>query len=653
MKKILLLCIALLITALISFGQINVDYWKNKGIEKFSGAEYKAAIEYFNMIIRFPPKIPAVLGEAYYLRGISKYNLSDFRGALIDLSHAIKHDTLNSEYYSIRGKTKDMLKDLSGALTDYNKALDLKPINTNAYINRGVHYIIGKEYDKAIADCDKIIQLKETLDIAYYFRALAKQYKSQFTEAMADFAVAIKLDPKNPEYYTRRAMNRYQMKDTIGAFVDLNKSIELDSIYSFAYFNRGLIYSEKADYRNALNDYNRVLQLDPENALTFYNRAGVKAELGRYAAAIEDYNKVLKINPSNFYTYFNRAIVWQRLGSFQKAITDYTTVVNLNPIFASAYYNRSQARRAIYDLKGAEEDYKTAIAINSNFERFMQSGLIDSSGLAKMAEFKADFGDIDIGSVANTEMSPIPNFIIQFKIDIAANENPTSSEFDIINTLNKGLFAEEFILTPKDVLNSQEKEKAFIAMLDTVEVSADNWIKLFERAILKFQLKNYSGSIEDYSAIIALNPQLAIVYFNRANTRYEMESYWNSLNDLDATNVTIGTTKLLGSPKSKAQKNYDPIIADYTACLKLYPGFYHAYFNRANIKILSNDYIGAIWDFSRAISYDPKFAEGYFNRGLTYIYIRKPDEGCLDLSKAGELGIDKAYDVIKKFCNKN
>jgi hypothetical protein len=25
--------------------------------------------------------------------------------------------------------------------------------------------------------------------------------------------------------------------------------------------------------------------------------------------------------------------------------------------------------------------------------------------------------------------------------------------------------------------------------------------------------------------------------------------------------------------------------------------------------------------------------------------------GCLDLSKAGELGIEKAYEIIKKFCN--
>ena len=71
----------------------------------------------------------------------------------------------------------------------------------------------------------------------------------------------------------------------------------------------------------------------------------------------------------------------------------------------------------------------------------------------------------------------------------------------------------------------------------------------------------------------------------------------------------------------------------------------------ANVKIESRDFKGAIADFGKAVEIEPKFAEAYYNRGLTYIFIKEKETGCLDLSKAGELGIQKAYAVIKKYCN--
>ena len=45
------------------------------------------------------------------------------------------------------------------------------------------------------------------------------------------------------------------------------------------------------------------------------------------------------------------------------------------------------------------------------------------------------------------------------------------------------------------------------------------------------------------------------------------------------------------------------------------------------------------------------FAEAYFNRGLTKIYLDDIDGGAMDLSKAGELGIQDAYNIIKRYCN--
>jgi hypothetical protein len=43
-------------------------------------------------------------------------------------------------------------------------------------------------------------------------------------------------------------------------------------------------------------------------------------------------------------------------------------------------------------------------------------------------------------------------------------------------------------------------------------------------------------------------------------------------------------------------------------------------------------------------------AEEYLNRGIAKINLGQKDSGCLDLSEAGEMGVLKAYDLIKECC---
>ena len=54
-------------------------------------------------------------------------------------------------------------------------------------------------------------------------------------------------------------------------------------------------------------------------------------------------------------------------------------------------------------------------------------------------------------------------------------------------------------------------------------------------------------------------------------------------------------------------------------------------------------------DYTKAIELNPHFAEAYYNRGLLQIYMKDTRKGCLDISKAGELGIKEAYKVLKMY----
>jgi tetratricopeptide (TPR) repeat protein len=54
-------------------------------------------------------------------------------------------------------------------------------------------------------------------------------------------------------------------------------------------------------------------------------------------------------------------------------------------------------------------------------------------------------------------------------------------------------------------------------------------------------------------------------------------------------------------------------------------------------------------DYTRAIELNSNLGEAYYNRGLVQILMKDTRKGCLDISKAGELGIEMAYQTLKQF----
>ena len=76
-----------------------------------------------------------------------------------------------------------------------------------------------------------------------------------------------------------------------------------------------------------------------------------------------------------------------------------------------------------------------------------------------------------------------------------------------------------------------------------------------------------------------------------------------------------------------------------------------AYFNRGKAKQFLQAYEDAINDCTKIIQINPKNMDAYFMRGVLRIEFGDTKNGCLDLSKAGELGDLKAYEMIKEKCN--
>ncbi len=93
--------------------------------------------------------------------------------ALADLNQAIEINPDNAEAYFNRGVARYNLVDLYGALADYNKAIEIKPDYAEAYSKRWMlRLLILGNSQGAIADFNKVIEIKPDDGKAYYYRAV-------------------------------------------------------------------------------------------------------------------------------------------------------------------------------------------------------------------------------------------------------------------------------------------------------------------------------------------------------------------------------------------------------------------------------------------------------------------------------------------------
>ena len=101
------------------------------------------------------------------------------------------------------------------------------------------------------------------------------------------------------------------------------------------------------------------------------------------------------------------------------------------------------------------------------------------------------------------------------------------------------------------------------------------------------------------------------------------------------------------------QYDYSEALEDMKAAEQIIPDVPYVHYNLGNLYCLSSEHINSIDSYTKAIELYPYMADAYFNRGLVLIYLKDKEKGCIDLSRAGELGVQDAYSVINKYCEED
>ena len=569
--------------------------------------------------------------------------------------------------YHYRGITQSRFGDYDAALADIEKAIELRPGNVGLYFSRGVTYFLSQQFGKAVEDFDRYIRKEPKDPSAYLNRGASWLFLGDTLKAVNDYNKAIKLDRFDPEGYIRRGrlyagQGRYEL-----ALADMDKAIDLDSASTFAYFNRAIMHYEQQNYKAAMNDLNRVLKDEPGNALTLYNRGLISAQLGAYEDALNDMDRVLSINPENVLAYFNRASILIELGLYQDAVEDYDKAIELYPDFAKAYMNRSYVHNLLGNHKASRKDYETAQRKVSEYrqksasdkESFADTTRKYSSLLALDAEFaRNNFNDellqhrdMDI------RLRPLYRFVLTEGKDDATYALSRRYENPLISRFEGGMPVGLEVRTAEAGLDA--------ALLADVEKAA--WAEpepdaegCFLRALYENASKHYNSSLDYYGKAVDAAEDAdgverlysAFYHMNRGVLRAEMIDFISSIeNNVQVLSMDdSGNTRARVKDQVVRQYDYTDAVDDMKKALEQVPDLPYIYYNLGNLYCLSSEHISSIDSYTKAIELYPYMADAYFNRGLVLIYLKDKEKGCIDLSRAGELGVQDAYSVIKKFC---
>ena len=661
-KHAFLVAVLLLCSFVHSRAQYDKDVFFWRGRQALADGKYAQSIENFNILAQLDTSDY----QTYFFRGIAKYKLGDIRGAQRDFDNSVRLNPVFTSGYHYRAITESRFGRFEEALSDLQRAIDLRPGFTGLYYSRGVTYFLARQFENAVRDFDKYIRKEPKDPSAYLNRGACYLFLADTTKALSDYNKAIKLDRFDPEGYIRRGRLYSEKGDYEAAISDLDHAIELDSSNTLAYFNRALLLSEKKEYRRAMDDLNRVLKDEPGNALTLYNRGLINAQVGEYEAALSDMDRVLNINPENVLAYFNRASIFIEMERWEDALEDYDRAIELYPDFAKAYMNRSYVKSRLGLNQSSKEDYRTA---QRKIQEYRARNVTDegsfadttrkySSLIALDAEFaRKDFNDemlqhrdIDI------RLRPMYRYVL-------AGEKVVDGEMLTRRYENPLLdrFAASSPVKVKIAGGEGELSSAQLASLDAVIYAQLGGRASFLRSVSVSYSMIYNMALSSLDAAIGQSDASTDAYdhlykafylMNRSVLRAEMIDFIASMQ----SNVQVLTMDDSRNTRARVKEHvstdydYSEAIADAKAAIEILDNIPYLYFNLGNLHCLSSEHLASIENYTRAISLFPYMGDAYFNRGLVLIYLKDKEKGCIDLSRAGELGVAEAYAVIKKYC---
>lgn len=668
MKRVL--HIALFLCALFNAkAQVNTDHMMQVGKSALYFSDYVLAIKYFNQVINAKP----YLADPYFFRGVAKYYLGDYTGAEHDCSEAIERNPFFLTNYEVRSLSNLKRKRYKEAIEDYKVALSYNPEAIGLWHNYALCAKKSNDISTAMSVLDTIRSKAPNYTFAFKLRSEIHLEQGDTLQALANLDSALVIDKYDHHVYMSRAIINLKLKQYKKVDEDLTYAILLSPQCGY-YVNRALAREQTGNLNGAMEDYNTAIELDPKNALAHMNRALLREKVGDYNRAIEDYSFVLECVPGHIRARYARALLLKETGDWQGTIDDLTMVLAEFPNFAVGYKLRAEMYHNMGLYEKAYNDERAALQAESSFNTINIAGLDEIS--SKEEERRKQRKELDdLNNYDQKEIAETPDFVqeysseyrgqVQFK-DIYVKLQPLfaltyyNNESEVGHIIHYHRYLESINQTSELplslIVTASEKaldEKQIAFHFKDIDVQTGKFISESEEAIHYFArgidfylVQDLKAATDDFTQAIIADGTLWLSYYARAVARYKQMEMKNADNEGDKHLTSSSPTDFMVDAHLN---DYQLILADINKAIDLAPDFAYTYYNRGNVLSQLKDYHAAILSYNEALSLEPNLAEAYYNRGLTYIFLGENIRGVADLSKAGELGLYNAYNLIKRF----
>jgi len=182
----------------------------------------------------------------------------------------------------------------------------------------------------------------------------------------------------------------------------------------------------------------------------------------------------------------------------------------------------------------------------------------------------------------------------------------------------------------------------------SISLAQDLRKEYYNCAIEKFDQKDYKGSIDYYTKVIALNPKDSMAYFDRAMAKEMINDYQGAIDDytrqLKIDEKNVDCYFLRGVMKFKL-KNYKGAIEDCNTTLKTESDNSDAVFYKAMSEKFLGNTKAALNDLTLAISLNGTNAVYYLKRAELYLQANKKLQACEDYHKYKQLGGEEKLSI--------
>ncbi|MEE1414598.1 MAG: tetratricopeptide repeat protein [Prevotellamassilia sp.] len=638
-KYAFIICLQIFIASMPLRAQIDAESMTNMGRNALGADDYITAIQYFNRAIESKP----FLSAPYYYRAYAKFTLEDYHGAESDCNKSLELNPFIMEVYQLRGLCRIHNNDYQGAIADYTRVLKENPEDQSVRYNRSLCYLQLKNYAQADSDLTFMIQKwpkyyrtylvkaqsameqKDTLQgihwidrllevnpkeaNAWSFKGRYELGKEHYALADSCLSQAILYQPNDFELYIARAQARHALGKFSQAIADYDHTIKLQPTHFVAHYNRGLLRYFVGDLNNALSDFDFIIQTEPRNTLALYNRAQIRAKVGNYKGAVADYTQLIRIYPNFMYGYMQRASLRRKLGDIRGALNDETVVARRNLDVATG---------------NARPLTRNKVRLRSDHELDKYQQLVQEDPDTVRNVFGMMFGKVQNEKVTD-EFMPMytPAFCATYTRGYhSVGFMPEMNQYKHVNTRNR-----VFAFTAQTESHNLQDAEGDERQIERVS----NLLSVTEKALLMSAVHmaryDYTSALNDVNQALASDSISIVALIQRSN-------------------ILVHLAATVTGQQSKSYSSY--ALASLQQASRLAPDNAYVLYNAGCLLAQQEAHESALQFFTQALQVDARLPEAYYNRALLYLRMGEKEKGFADLSRAGQLGLYKAYALIKQ-----